>query len=350
MMNDVQLLLVEDDAQDISTCLDMVRLYNLESVCKINIIKAADVDEAKKKLNDSLKGLFPISIDGAIIDLKLADDSVAGNIISKEINNLLLKIPIIVFTGTPDSVDDSFSYIGVYKKGEKKYSDIFDEFVDIYNTGLTRIMGVRGELQQKLNEIFLGNLLPQINAWVDYGKGDAAKTEKALIRHTLNYLMNSLKDEDTKFLPEEFYLENPLNNSLSTGSIYQRDNTNYVVLNPACDLIDRNGSGMKTNRILLVEIEDSLKVLKRFEGKDDEKHRVEKSRLNSYSGFYHFLPETNSFPGGYIDFRKVHSAKIREHRKCYVDMKIIIAPLFIKDIISRFSSFYARQGQPEIEF
>ena len=42
-----------------------------------------------------------------------------------------------------------------------------------------------------------------------------------------------------------------------------------------------------------------------------------------------------------------------EHRPqgiTYSPTKIPISPPFVKDIVARFSSYYARQGQPNIDF
>lgn len=324
-MTEIKLLLLEDDDQDIETCCDMKDLYNDENEhgCHINIVVCRDTKDAEKNLD--------ASFDGAIIDLKIDKDDLAGNTISTEINSCLLRIPIVVFTGTPDNVDNNLHYFQVYEKGAAEYKDIFDSFVNLYNTGLTRIMGGRGAIETQLNTIFTRNVLPQINEWINHAKKDAKNTEKALIRHIFNYLLSSLKDGDIKFLPEEVYLKDSDVSGISTGALVKKEDKFFIVLTPSCDLVVRPKTGkMNTNRILVVEVEPMFE------------------RRNTF--YYHYLPAVSFFPGGNINFRNIVSLEKEEFDNTYEMLDIVVAPLFIKDIVSRFSSYYARQGQPEIEF
>jgi hypothetical protein len=137
-----------------------------------------------------------------------------------------------------------------------------------------------------------------------------------------------------------------VSDQLYTGSIVRkRDNAEekpvFVVLTPACDLVIRKDGNFKTDRILLIEIDDPDLY--------DEKGKVEKRLNNSLELYLHWLPKTDRFKGGFLNFRKVAGIPIEEYNKSYEKPFIQIAPSFVKDIISRFSSFYARQGQPNID-
>jgi hypothetical protein len=72
-------------------------------------------------------------------------------------------------------------------------------------------------------------------------------------------------------------------------------------------------------------------------------------RNNSLELYLHWLPGTLEFKGGFLNFRKITTITVDEYNSSYEKLFIQIAPSFIKDIISRFSSFYARQGQPNID-
>jgi len=48
--------------------------------------------------------------------------------------------------------------------------------------------------------------MPQKETWVAYGEKDAIRTEKALLRHTLNHLLQILDDEVDNCFPEELYI------------------------------------------------------------------------------------------------------------------------------------------------
>ena len=66
--------------------------------------------------------------------------------------------------------------------------------------------------------------------------------------------------------------------------------------------------------------------------------------------YRHWLPGASGFDGGFINFRWVYSfekAKIKEN---FENPTHQVSSSFVKDIISRFSAYYARQGQPDFEF
>ena len=66
---------------------------------------------------------------------------------------------------------------------------------------------------------------------------------------------------------------------------------------------------------------------------------------------YHFLPKVKDFTGGFVDFRSILSLEYDKESGEIIDdsyLKIgVITESFKRDIVSRFSSYYHRQGQPE---
>jgi hypothetical protein len=336
-MSALKLMLVEDDDQDCKACLDSCKVYQKRTNHDINIIVYKDIDVAEKSLDNTY--------DGVIIDLKIGRDSEGGNKISSNIVASFFRIPIIIFTATPDNASDEFEYVGKYKKGEVEYSTIFDKFIEIYDTGITKILGGRGEIEKILGRVFQKNILPQRNTWIKYGKKDSTRTEKSILRYTLNHLLLHL-DEDELFFPEEVYIYPPTSDQLYTGSVVRKkigteEKPVFVILTPACDLVIRKSGSFKTDRILLIEI-DSFELY-------DERGKTEKRLNNSLELYLHWLPKTAEFKGGFLNFRKIVTINVDEYNNLYEKPFIQIAPSFIKDIISRFSSFYARQGQPNID-
>jgi hypothetical protein len=336
-MSVLKLMLVEDDDQDSKACLDSCKVFQKETNRRIDIVVCKNVDEATKNLNNTY--------DGVIIDLKIGKDNEGGNKVSNDIAASFFRIPIIIFTATPDNATDEFEYVEIYKKGEVKYSTMFEKFIEIYDTGMTKILGGRGEIEKTLASVFQKNFLPQRNTWIKYGKKDPARTEKSILRHTLNHLL-LLLDEEELFFPEEVYIYPPVLDQLYTGSIVKKKSGTegkpaFVILTPACDLVIRKSGGFKTDRILLIEIDDQELYNKKGE--------IEKRRNNSLELYLHWLPKTFEFNGGFLNFRKITTITADEYNRSYEKPFIQIAPSFIKDIISRFSSFYARQGQPNID-
>lgn len=342
-MRTFRLLIVEDNEQELALCKEKVSDYIDEKKRDIELVACKNVEEAFEKLDNSF--------DGAIIDMKLGDQGDEGNEVIKRIVDSYYKIPIAIFTGTPGTADSDFNNIGVFKKGETGYEDLLDRFWTIYDTGLTRIMGGRGIIEETLNIVFQKNILPHIKKWEDYGKIDSNRTEKALLRHTLNHLLQFLDDDKDKYFPEEVYLYPPLSDKICTGSIVKpkddvkpKDRKLYVVMNPPCDLVIRDNDRPKTDNIVLVEIEKEENIIG---GKREKKHK--KLFSNDYNFYYHWLPQTNFFEGGILNFRKLSSLSIEEFNKNYEKPKIQISPSFVKDILARFSAYYARQGQPDID-
>lgn len=356
-MNEINLLLVEDNEQDQESCLNAASDYKEDNDCIINIKVCSNVNDALTALNESY-------FDGAIIDMRLAGEGNEGNEIIERIKNTFSRIPVAIMTGTPDAAEtEGFPLINIYKKGEDLYFNIISEICKIYSTGLTKIMGGRGEIEKNLSKIFIKNLLPQRNKWVEYGKEDNLRTEKALLRHALNHLIQLLDSGVEKCYPEEMYICPPVSAMINTGGIVKRKNSDnfFIVLNPACDLAERASGGCNTDRALLANIDsDNIyladELIKRQIKKPDLLELTFKERESAIKNvrqhktiYYHWLPKTDFFTGGFVNFRKIATYTKEEFERDFDSPSIQISDPFLKDIIARFSSYYARQGQPDID-
>ena len=354
-MRNLKLLLIEDEDSAIQACRSSVERYIHEKGRPIKLCVCESVRKAKERLDGSF--------DGAVIDLKLSDEEDGGIQIIQEIEESLLRLPVFVLTGYPNYLDEDFresnaNIIGVFIKGEPdaEYDQILDRLWSIYDTGLTRIMGGRGKIELSLNRVFLRNLLPRIDKWEAYGKEDSDRTERALLRHALNHLSQLLDDDDDNRFPEEMYLSPPLTEDFRTGSIVQKKQSDrwFVVMSPACDLIVRENGERNSDRILIVEVDPGTVLFPWFESSElskTKRGKLKEAFRNNKSTYYHWLPEVNSFPGGFLNFRKLSTLEEKKFSKKYeTPPQIQIAPSFVKDVIARFSSYYARQGQPDIDF
>ena len=76
---------------------------------------------------------------------------------------------------------------------------------------------------------------------------------------------------------------------------------------------------------------------------------IKKLLNNNEQEYYHWLPENELFEGGLINFRKVHSIESEKLFSEY-EIDIKISDIFVKNILNRFSRYYARQGQPDLNF
>ena len=353
-MSELRLLIVEDNVDELETCRRTIRRHSVEIGREIELVECGDVNEAIALLDNTF--------DGAIIDIRLSLSGLGdeGNEIIRKIEEGFFRIPVAVLTGTPDSVDCS-KCIGVFKKGDRGagYDDLVDRFFAIYDTGLTRILGGRGTIESKLGQVFLNNLLPQIGTWEAYADSYPCRTENALLRHTLNHLIQLIDTEIVECFPEEFYLYPPVSEEIRAGSILEEIDSgiNYVVLSPDCDLVLRRSGKRNTDNILIVEIVPPTALFPWYDRNmlsslsNNKKNSLTDALQNRRGNHYHCLPETAFFPLGFLNFRSLTAYKEEDlDERFSTPPKLQISPPFVKDIVSRFSSYYARQGQPDIDF
>ena len=373
-MNELKIMFIEDSEEAQESFIGVVDVFNRKNHqhnLKVEYKIATDLVEASNIIDGSY--------DGAIIDLKLGDDDEAGNRIVKELYETFTRIPIIFVTAYADLVNDHPSVIKIRRREDGTYESDLLLFQQIREIGLTDIIGGRGQIEQQLHKVFLDNLLPQIDTWISYGETykeiDPKRTERALLRYTLNHLFqyleedkDNLEEDKNKCFPEEVYLYPPIPKKITTGSMVKEDNQWFVVLSPACDLVIRNGQ-INTERILFVAVEkeadivdkacNRLKKITNDEKREEEKNDIlQKLSGNNRAFYYHWLPPVKfnisegghlDFEGGFLNFRKLEALPLKKFKTRFKDPSIQISPFFVKDIVSRFSSYYARQGQPDID-
>ncbi|MCY3721791.1 MAG: response regulator [Candidatus Poribacteria bacterium] len=344
----MKILLIEDEEDQREAFKEAVEVFNDdENNQGVEPDTAANLSEASNKIDGSY--------DGVIIDLVLGNDADGGNKIVRQLGDSFTRIPIIFVTAFPEDVVDHPSIIHTRRRSDGIYTSDLLLFQKIYDTGLTRIMGGRGLIEQRLNDVFLKNLLPQINTWISYAETDSERTEKALLRYALNHLIQFLEEDEKLCFPEEFYLYPPVSEGITTGSIVKEKmgDQPFVVLSPACDLVIRRDGEFKTDRILLIEIESENDVvntaLDGIRRRQSKENKLRDVFNNNHRDYYHWLPPTDFFGGGILNFRKLKTLNENDFNEKFGKPTIQISPSFVKDIVSRFSSYYARQGQPDID-
>ena len=388
-MNNIKLILIEDNDTEVQVCQNAVNDFNDDHKDKGWSIEL----EHRDNIKDASEALESSYFDGAIIDMRLGDSGNEGNQALDVIRQHLKRIPVAIYTATPDVADvTDIPSIGLFKKADITYGELIYKFWDIYKTGITKIMGGKGQIEQSLSQIFIKYLLPKISPeptiseksnWVSYAEEDPDNTEKALLRYTLNHLIHELYKSSENCYPDEMYIHLPnleLDQvKVDTGCILKNKDNNkfYIVLSPACDLAEREGGECNTDRALLVEIqmlEDILsddyfisnchggkKLKKRYLKSNPESPKeyllkqqdndLIKYQRNTKNLYYCWLPKTSCFNNGaVINFRRVSTYSQEELNESFNSPVIQVSSPFLKDIISRFSSYYARQGQPDINF
>ena len=307
------------------------------------------------------------------MDLKLPQDTNGADVL-KRLQELYLRIPVVIFSGTPSELDEEYKSVCLESlvKGEQPYSDILDLLWDCKRTGLMELIGGKGLFEQYLKTVFDNCIVPRFDEWREALKNfdateAAQKTQAALSRHILSCLYAMLHQDEVLFQPEECYLRLP-DESISSprpGMILE-SNTHgrFLVLNPACDLVIREDGHANVDVMVLVPIDSELETLKSLmqtnengtaltsRQKTHNKKVREAAFKNSDSIRFHWLPTCGKFQGGFVNFRNVMTCPCTQFGQEYhtIESKYVVHPDVLKNIQSRFANYYARQGQPAIDF
>jgi len=351
MTKKIKLLVVEDDDAQFKLYKDAIDDFNsTNETHSFNSNRCTSVEKSIKLLQDS-------SFDAAIIDLKLSNTDLEGqgNIIIKEIRKFH-RIPVFVMSAIPQILNPDFEsekspLFKVYNRTDKKNEDLLKEILSIYNMGITNILGKRGILEKKFDEIFWKHISYVIDEWPII---EPKISEKKLLRYISSYLLDYLQIDDEgnfdSFLPQEVYLIPSPSTRCHTGDILLKDEEYYIILSPACDMVTGKAKNILISKIELFDgMEYYKEQLRHLKGTDDNKkekaEKIFEGLLTNHNSLkYHFLPKTKQFGGGFINFQKLKTFKKSDIDNYERFGKI--SDFFLKDIISRFSNYYSRQGQP----
>lgn len=365
-MDTYKILLIDDDADQKEQLGETVREINSEKIFskKISFEVATSAKEAAYFL-------YTDKFDGLIVDLKLnegeeveTDEQLSGNVLLTEILKKEI-IPVIVRTGTPDRFTNEFEetnkIIKVYAKDEKSFYDHIDELIKISKSSTFKMFGSEGEIKKSIDELFWRVIPDCFSSWGDELNLMMEDKDKVLIRYISNWLINKYNYSNGGFDnqdPLEMYMFPNNIEQVCTGDIFEKNTEYYIVLTPSCDLANR-----KTDNVLLTKIipHNSVKAFfSHVESVNDSGvDNLSARKCNTLSRWfrngelsrYHFLPRVSFFEGGFIDFQQIVTVPYNSETKSLSDESLkklgILTDSFVKDVISRFVSYYQRQGQPE---
>lgn len=370
-MNNIDFLLIDDDLNQ--------ELLFIEAINEINETTDLNITYKVVKTPESaMIELYQNYFKAIIIDLKLnnddnaakPDEEISGNVLLKRIIEKEI-VPIVVITGFPDKVstDIDRSIVKVLPKETNLYDEI-NALIEKYSDSVFKIFGSRGEINKNIKELFW-NVIPQCftSKNQDISLLSKEKQETVIIRYISSWLSNKYMFDD-KYInvePIEMYMfPNPIK-QVCTCDIYKKYidaniDEYFIVLTPSCDLANK-----KVDEVILCKIKnydevqsfkERLDIYNNEQNKESNKAKKAKGDLmkwfrNSHSDSlrYHFLPKVKDFTGGFVDFRSILSLEYDKERGEIIDdsyLKIgVITESFKRDIVSRFSSYYHRQGQPE---
>ena len=354
----LRLLIVEDNEEQIKLYKDAIDEFNAGSNIKINIKIGNDLKEGLKQIRTN-------DFDAAIIDLRLGSEDMTGKgkQIIKEIKSNL-RFPVFVLTAYPGDLDGNLAipniFYKVYEQTKIDTIEVLGEMTDIYKTGITKIMGRRGIVEETLQKVFWENIAKNMEYWKKEVE-NKDKIEKVLSRHILAHLVESLKLTEEggfeKCHPAEVYIMPPVKKDFFTGDILKNKNSveYFLILTPACDMEMRkqgdNSIKRNANKIILanlIKFNQVPEIREYIENQSNTKKQKVEEYIKNTKGRYHYLPSFGTqIPGFLIDFQDIN--QIDQKELTSYDRVASIDEPFLKDIITRFTSYYARQGSPDLD-
>lgn len=349
----IHLLIVEDQDEQYETYSDTA-----DEIKKANGDPLFELTRETSP-QDAQKALLSTDFDAAIVDLNL-DPTDASEASGNEILETIIgshRFPVFVVSGNLGKLNDEIrkkesSFLKCYDR-DKPNSEIFGEIQNICRTGITQILGGRGLIEKKLADIFWNHLAEDLDVWLE----NPQSSEKSLLRYTISHLSEYLEDEGYRS-DAEFYIKPPIREHIATGDIAEKDGSRFVVLSPSCDIAVRTTDGdgspvINANRLTLARLVkvDRNSFVENNIIRNDDNTRARGSALKKIITGQHdkyiFLPAYKGLNASVIDLQNLYATDFDEYRDRYARIATISGS-FLKDIQSRFSSYYGRQGQPDL--
>lgn len=339
----IKIIIVEDDKALQDMYKSSIEEYNAENE-KFDI-EAFHLSDDK----DIPRILYKYHIDAMIIDLDWGT-----GIRQNEGNQLVRKvykdcrIPIFIVSGNLHLLEEDYADSPIFKKynrDEIYNSQLFDEIEKIYSTGYTKVLGNQSELDRMLSNVFWKHMCPVIGSWDNKDKDFKTQRMLRFAVTRMNEMLNiDSSDNHDDYDALEFYIKPAIKDKPFTGDIIDYENKKYVVITAACDMEQKKLDYVVVCKIDFDEFDNIRKEIKENKKKAEERL---KRFINNAVPRYHLLPPCKLFSGGLIDFQQVENIKKEKFYENSI-VKASINPVFHKDIQARFSHYYGRQGQPQL--
>lgn len=350
-MDKINLFIIEDDPSLRQNYERSIKLFNSKN--DINFIHTI-IDN----LTNGLATAQEVYFDAAIIDLKLSstDEVGSGNQIIEKILELK-RYPIFIVTARPDMLDDSFEeysgtcFFQIFERTSKKVYDILKLIVKIHKTGITKLLSKKGLIDEHLDAIFWKHISKSMNYWIN----EVENTEdinEILTRYVCLYLLEYLGIDKVgdleKYHPAEVYHYPPISDRPCTGDIISKNNTNFIIISPACDVVVQEDGKRNADHFILcrlIDIKEDQYIKNYIDNASNTTKKNANRIIKNKKGRYHFLPPYDNIEGYLIDFEQLQFVNV-DDIESYTRFATVSAP-FIKNIRTRLFSFLSREGQPD---
>ena len=158
----LKLLLVEDNSDEIESYTNIIEIFGQNNNLEVDL-------KVEKRLETALKEISS-HFDAAIVDIRLEDDKPGTEPGGETLVYRLLedfRIPTFVYTGTPSFISHIEEKENIlfkkYVKAEVGIKDILEDIKLIFDSGITRIIGRRGLIEEMLDKIFWKHIASNLN-------------------------------------------------------------------------------------------------------------------------------------------------------------------------------------------
>ena len=150
----MKILIIDDDEAEQKRFQEAIELWNLRhkdnpaDLFEPDCIK--ELEQAKSIIESPGLEVY----DGVVVDMRFKKE-IKGDELLNAINQRFLRVPIVIYTGTPDSVDVVRGLcFKVCIKTVAKEDEILEWFFDVKMSGLMAAVGMQGGIEKELREVF----------------------------------------------------------------------------------------------------------------------------------------------------------------------------------------------------
>lgn len=391
----INILVVEDDAEQVTLYESGINEFNEEE----KGFQIIPVFENEFESADST--IRSQNFDAAFIDLNLVPSS--GELEGKKLVEAIRtssRYPIYIVSGSIDAdmkaLAEDNSFVEACDRDEfDTFRTLNEDVLPMYKSGITKVFGSKGLIEEALHKTFWEHLAPSKSYWLTHRLNGHDDLEKIVLRYALNHIHEFMEKEidgrKVEYDPSEMYIKPSIQEEMHTGKILVNGGEYSLVLSPACDIAQgcdnyivvklikledhpeiisarENEVSKKTDmesfesefldKIAVAQGDKSamIKIIEENENKKSAYTKSTNSTKSKIKGFvknnkgsrYHFLPEFLDFEAHIADFQDIKTLTMTD--VAGFNPSLSISESFLKDIQSRFSSYYARQGSPDFDF
>lgn len=342
-MNQIRILILDDEEEVRKTYIRAMTRFNQTGDTEFLYYEVETLSEAFDTIKE-------IRFDAAIVDLNLnkTEKSTEGN---QAIKSLIenFRMPIFVVSAYLDGLEEVYKdnpLITSLTKGKIKTPELLERILKEIHSHVIQFYARNGFLEKKINEFYWNHLSHTFDSWEELATHISQDELDVIIsRHTLMGINEELYKDFPKYHPAETYIIPSIKEEPHTGNVLEREGVYYMNITPACDIAERAKLG-KLSNYSLVKIEPvySVDIVKSKNSVEKQQNYVRDTLRRNQTDRYHYLPAFNIIFESVIDFQSV--VHIDKDEISNYNSKASITMQFLKDIQNRYSSYAARQGQP----